>query len=170
MSDDIDLTELFFCRKTLVNPKGYVWNPERLRLIRDVTWICPVSINGKWESQDGLLVIEDFTWTFRVPFTWNGATAVSSGKVDNTPNLPVVSETDQPIYELWFPTLIHDAGCGYVKDPTFPFTRKEVDWFFYITMKQRDFKHSTLYYYGVKWLGTTAYYFKKWLISLFKKK
>lgn len=168
--NDIDLTDLLFFKKTMINPKGYIWRPERLRLIRDVTWVCPVNIHKEWTSKDGLLYIKDDIWTFRVPFTWNGATGVPSGKPDLTPDLPVVSDTNQPIPELWEATMVHDGGCEYIYDSTFPFSRIDVDWFFLVIMEKRKYKYSKLYYYGLIALGTSFYYLKNYTLSLFKKK
>ena len=153
----LNITNILFKPPTF-NKKGWVWSPEKLRLIREVEWVCPISINGTWVAKDGYLQISDNTWTFKNGYQWNGATGVPSGQPDTTVDLPVISLTDKPVPKLWFATLIHDAGCSATDDPTFPFKRYMVDIFFYGESKVANFEWSLLYYYGVRIFGTPLNY------------
>lgn len=135
------------------NKKGWVWSPEKLRLTREVSWVCPVSINGTWTSKSGYLSITGNIWTFKNGYQWNGATGVPSGNADTTPDLPVISLTDKPVPILWKATLIHDAGCQGTDEKSFPFTRFMVDCFFYDECRKAHFTWSMVYYCGVRILG-----------------
>ena len=156
-NDYIDLSDFSLQKRLFLNPKfstaGYPWNPEKIRLIRDVTWICPVNINKTWKSKDGYLIIEDNKWTFKEGYQYDDCTWVPSGDIDKTPNLPVISLTNQPIYILWKAAGCHDIGYDNLKDPTFPFVRKDIDNFFYIEACKTNFKHPKMYYYGVRIFG-----------------
>lgn len=144
--------------------KGWFWNPEKLIVTRQYSWICPKTIVGRWESKNGFLTIVGSRWTVNVGYTFNNCTGVPSGDVDLSPDLPVKSLTSQPVYDLWRASIWHDLSYENLDDPTFPFTRKEVDSYFVQNMQLLQYSHAKLYYYGVRYLGGIVH----WIGSFFK--
>lgn len=141
--------------------KNYPWNPEKLELIRDYIVTCPKNIKKSWSSKDGTLDIVNDKWTIKAGFQFDDCTWVPSGSIDNTPNLPVISLTNQPIYILWKAAICHDMGYNNLTDSTFPFIRKDIDNFFYVEIKKTNFKYPKIYYYGVRLFGGIFLTFKK---------
>jgi hypothetical protein len=133
----------------IIKVKGWAWNPENLQLIRDYVWTCPVSIHGKWESEDGFIKIIDDKWYFNEGFSYNACTWVPSGGADKTPDLPVISLNKNPVPLLWLATLIHDGGYTHMVEDDFPFDRSEIDYFFFFIAKSTTFRCPYLYYLGV---------------------
>ena len=158
----LNLTDIVFSRR------GWIWSSEKLKLTRDVHWICPINIgNRTWTSKDGYLVITGDLWTFKKDYEWNGATGVPSGEADKSPDLPVISLTNKPVPILWMATLVHDVGCDEsTNDPTFPFKRFMIDYFFYELSKIANFRWSLLYYIGVRVLGKPLSFLTKILGKL----
>ncbi len=142
----------------------YFWRkPEKLRLTKEVVWMCPRPYFGKWVSKDGFLTIIGSRWTFKPGFTWNGCTGVTSGPPVTDTDLPVESLTDQPVYELWFASMIHDSVYRYLLEEKYPFDKNDGDRWFKMICKEANWKWAKVYYYGVTvlgWIGIVPRYIK----------
>jgi hypothetical protein len=141
--------------------KNFPWNTERLQFIKDYEIISPFNIHSVWNSKDGMLTIINDKWIIKKGYQYDDCTWVPSGDIDNTPNLPVISLTNQPIYILWRASGCHDIGYDNLDDPTFPFVKKDIDLFFYIECCKTNFKYYKEYYYGVIILGGPFHYIGK---------
>lgn len=119
--------------------KNWFWDPIVLILDEDIAWD-----SGKrgvnFTSTDGFLKIIDGIWWIKKGYKWNGCTGVDDGPPDpNKKNYPIT----------WKASLIHDLGCGYSDDPSFPYKRREIDNYFRILLEEINFKFSDLYWHGV---------------------
>lgn len=134
--------------KTSVRILNWPWEePERLVLKKDYVWD-----SGKrgvnWKSKDGFLVIVDGVWTIKAGYVWDDATFAWSGPKDKKTGYPQIA----------FATLIHDVGYGYLNifnPKKFPYTREEIDKYFYDEMNKVDFPLADEYYSVVKKVGGT---------------
>lgn len=54
-------------------------------------------------------------------------------------------------------SFLHDACYQHMDLPKFPFTRREIDWLFYLTMKHHDFKLAETYYGAVRLFGNIGH-------------
>ncbi len=117
--------------------RGPPWNPKVFILDVDITWDSETR-NKYFISKDKNLVIIDGIWYIKKGVQWDGVTHFIDGPEDlDKPGFPIT----------WFATLIHDLGCKYWnEDLDFPYSRFQIDNFFFKLLKKIKFIYSKLYY------------------------
>ena len=132
--------------RTKVSAKGLPWNPTAWTL--DNEYIAFFGTKGvNWESPDGWLSIRDGVWTVRAGYRWDGNSCVPDflNRLDPITRKP----------KTYYSSLCHDIGYRYLRlcPDWFPYTKIQVDYFFFRLMRQSRFRLAWLYYVGVRIFG-----------------
>lgn len=131
--------------------KGLPWNPTRWTLEEDFTIPGPEVPEGLaesiwWDSPDGMLQIRANVWTIKKGFAWDGSSGVSDWIDRKDP------KTGMP--KTYYASLVHDAGYRYLRQCcSFPYSKAEIDRFFYRLLKESNFRLAWLYWIGVVIFG-----------------
>ena len=98
-----------------------------------------------WYSNDqDWFFIESGVWWIKQFTIWDGVTLFWEGRPD--PNKSGYPKT-------WLATLVHDLGRYYIDDPAFPYSRQEIDKFFYNLLRKAGSPLALPYYAGVVLFG-----------------
>lgn len=131
---------------TAILNKGFPWNRTKWVLENDYCVDYGKS-NINWESPDGWLAIKDGIWKIKAGFIWDGCTDIDDFEDDLDP----VSKKPK----VYFPSLCHDIGYRYLikcaKD--FPYSKLQIDWFFFRLGKKYKFRPIGIYFFGVILFG-----------------
>ena len=134
-----------------VNATNWLWHPYLFQLTKDIIWDSEKK-DVNYTSADGMLIIVNGVWTIKKGFKWNGTTAwTDSPYLPDGEIVPFISLKGHRKPVSWMQTLLHDVGCIYVDSyPLFPYTRSEIDRYFYIGLKKIGFKNEYMYYIAVR--------------------
>ena len=145
-----------YCSKKEIPTKDY------LILDEDVVWDSGKRGNC-WECGDfPWITIYDGYWFIARGTAWDGATMVPDGAED--PN-----KAGYPI--TWLASLIHDLGVYFLHTvDDFPYSKRQIDRFFFIIMAKAGFKWAWVFFVGVRVFGGVFGYFSRLYRKITKTK
>ena len=127
----------------------------KFTLDEDFVWNCGINLNNHFSylcnNKEIVSIDKSGNILVRKGYMWDGCSPkinlvfVEIGTWDGDINL----NTGKP--ETYYASLIHDVLYQFRDESDFPFTRKQIDNFFYELLK--NFKYKKVYYWSVRIFG-----------------